>query len=31
MAGKLTADYIRTGHMTHVLAESNPDRCITEA
>lgn len=31
MAGKLAADYIHTGHRTHVLAESNPDRCVTEA
>ena len=31
MAGKLAADYIHTGHMTHVLSESNPDRCVTEA
>ena len=31
MAGKLVADYIRTGHMPHVLAESDPARCVTEA
>jgi len=31
MAGKLTADYIHTGHMPHVLAESDPARCVTEA
>ena len=30
MAGKLAADYIHTGHMPHVLAESNPARCVTE-
>ena len=29
MAGKLVADYIHTGHMPHVLAESDPARCIT--
>ena len=31
MAGKLAADYIHTGHMPHVLAESDPARCVTEA
>jgi len=31
MAGKLAADYIHTGHRTHVLAESDPARCVTEA
>lgn len=31
MSGKLAADYIRTGHMTHVLTEADPDRCVTEA
>ena len=31
MAGKLAADYMHTGHMPHVLAESNPARCVTEA
>ena len=31
MAGKLIADYIHTGHRTHVLAESDPARCVTEA
>ena len=31
MAGKLVADYILTGHMPHVLAESDPARCVTEA
>ena len=30
MAGKLLADYIHTGHMTQVLNESDPDRCVTE-
>ena len=30
MAGKLAADYIRTGHMTHVLAEADPARCVTD-
>lgn len=30
MAGKLAADFIRTGHMPHVLAESDPARCVTE-
>ena len=29
MAGKLIADYIHTGHMPHVLAESDPARCVT--
>lgn len=29
MAGKLLADYIHTGHRPHVLAESNPARCVT--
>ena len=31
MAGKLAADYIHTSHMPHVLAESDPARCVTEA
>ena len=31
MAGKLAADYIHTGHMPHVLAASDPARCVTEA
>lgn len=31
MAGKLAADYIHTGHMPHVLAESDPARCVTES
>ena len=31
MAGKLAADYIHTGHMPHVLAESDPARCVIEA
>ncbi len=31
MAGKLAADYIHTGHMSPVLAESDPARCVTEA
>jgi len=31
MAGKLAADYIHTGHMPRVLAESDPARCVTEA
>jgi glycine/D-amino acid oxidase-like deaminating enzyme len=31
MAGKLAADYIHTGHMPQVLAESDPARCVTEA
>jgi sarcosine oxidase subunit beta len=30
MAGKLAADYIHTGTMPTVLAESDPARCITE-
>ena len=29
MAGKLVADYIHTGHMPHVLTESDPARCVT--
>ena len=29
MAGKLAADYIHTGHMPRVLAESDPTRCVT--
>lgn len=29
MAGKLLADYIHTGHKPHVLAESDPARCVT--
>lgn len=31
MAGKLAADYIHSGHMTTVLAESDPGRCVVEA
>lgn len=31
MAGKLAADYIHSDNMTHVLAEANPARCVTEA
>ncbi len=31
MAGKLAADYIHSGHMTSVLAESDPARCVVEA
>jgi len=31
MAGKLAADYIHTGNMPQVLAESDPARCVTEA
>lgn len=31
MAGKLAADYIHTGHMTHVLSEADPARCIIDA
>lgn len=31
MAGKLAAEYIHTGHMPQVLAESDPARCVTEA
>jgi sarcosine oxidase subunit beta len=30
MAGKLAAEYIHTGHMPHILAESDPARCVTE-
>ena len=30
MAGKLAADLIHTGNMTHVLAEADPSRCVTE-
>ena len=30
MAGKLGADYIHTGHMPSVLAESDPARCVTD-
>ena len=29
MAGKLIADYLHTGHRPHVLAESDPARCVT--
>ncbi|ETX02335.1 MAG: hypothetical protein ETSY1_03945 [Candidatus Entotheonella factor] len=29
MAGKLLADYVHTGHRPHVLAESDPARCVT--
>ena len=31
MAGKLLGDYIHTGHMPHVLAEADPDRCVAPA
>lgn len=31
MAGRLAAEYIHTGHMPHVLAESDPARCVVEA
>ena len=31
MAGKLISDYVRTGHMPHVLAESDPAGRVTEA
>ncbi len=31
MAGRLVAEYIHSGHMPHVLAESDPGRCVTEA
>jgi sarcosine oxidase subunit beta len=31
MAGKLAADYIHSGNMPDVLAESDPARCVTEA
>ncbi|MGM0633525.1 MAG: FAD-dependent oxidoreductase [Pseudomonadota bacterium] len=31
MAGKLAADYIRTGHRAPVLDEADPDRCVTES
>ena len=31
MAGKLAAGYIHSGSMTHVLAEADPIRCVTEA
>lgn len=31
MAGKLIADYVGTGHMPHVLAESDPAGRVTEA
>ena len=30
MAGRLAAEFIHTGHMPHVLAESDPARCVTE-
>ena len=30
MAGKLAAEYIHTGHMSGVLTESDPARCVTE-
>ena len=30
MAGRLAAQFIHTGHMPHVLAESDPARCVTE-
>ena len=29
MAGKLIAEYLHTGHRPHVLAESDPSRCVT--
>ena len=29
MAGKLIADHLHTGHRPHVLAESDPGRCVT--
>ena len=29
MAGKLISDYVHTGHRPHVLAESDPARCVT--
>ena len=29
MAGKLIADFVHTGHRPHVLAESDPARCVT--
>ena len=29
MAGKLVADYVHTGHRPHVLAESDPARCVS--
>ena len=31
MAGKLVADYVRTGHMPHVLSESDPAGRVTDA
>jgi len=31
MAGKLAADYIHSGNIARVLAESDPARCVTEA
>lgn len=31
MAGKLTADYIHSGHRPQVLAGADPARCVTEA
>ena len=31
MAGKLVADYVHTGHIPHVLAESDPAGRVTEA
>ena len=31
MAGRLAAEYIHTGHRPHVLAESDPARCVVEA
>ncbi len=30
MAGKLAADLIHSGEMTHVLAEADPARCVTD-
>ena len=30
MAGRLAAEFIHTGHMPHVLGESDPARCVTE-
>ena len=30
MAGKLLAEFVHTGHKPQVLAESDPERCVTE-
>ena len=30
MAGKLVAEYIHTGHMSGVLTQSDPARCVSE-